>query len=38
MPQRLVVPMEALPGKRDELIGMFQTLCSEVCHEPDCEE
>ena len=38
MPQRLVVPMEALPGKREELIRRFQTLCPEVRQEPGCEE
>ena len=38
MPQRLVVPLEALPGKRYELIHRFQALCSEVRQEPGNEE
>ena len=38
MQQRLIVPMERLPGKREELIRRFQTLCPEVRQELGCEE
>ena len=38
MTLRLVVPMQAAPGKRDELIEAFRIRCKEVREEPGCEE
>ena len=37
MALRLVIPMEAAPGKRDELIGTFRTLAPEVRQEAGCQ-
>ena len=37
MAARLVVPMEAAPGKRDELIDTFRTLAPEVRQEVGCQ-
>ena len=34
---RLVVPMDAAPGKGDELIGVFRDLAPIVRQEPGCE-
>ena len=34
---RLVVPMDAAPGKRDELIEVFRGLAPIVRQEPGCE-
>ena len=38
MALRLVVPMEAAPGKRDELIDAFRARSREVRQEGGCEE
>ena len=38
MAVRLIVPMQAAPGKRDELIEAFRTLAQEVRQESGCEE
>ena len=38
MTLRLLVPMEAAPGKRDELIEAFRTRSREVRQENGCEE
>lgn len=38
MALRIVVPMEAAPGKRDELIDLFRTRSPEVRQEPGCED
>ena len=38
MAVRLIVPMQAAVGKRDELIELFRVRCSEVRLEPGCEE
>ena len=35
---RLVVPMDPAPGKREELIAAFATLCPSVREEPGCEQ
>ena len=35
---RIVVPMEAVSGKRDELIGAFRTRAPEVRQESGCKE
>ena len=35
---RVVVPMQALPGKRQELIEHYAARCAEVRNEPGCEE
>ena len=35
---RIVVPMEAASGKRDELIGVFRTRAPKVRQESGCEE
>jgi len=35
---RLLVPLTALPGKRDELITIFSSLAAEVHQERGCEE
>ena len=37
MAMRLVIPMEAAPGKRDELINTFRTLAPEVRQETGCQ-
>jgi len=37
MAVRLVVPMNAAPGKREDLIRKFQELGPEVRQEPGCE-
>lgn len=34
---RLLVPMDAAPGKREELIEVFQHLAPSVREEPGCE-
>jgi len=38
MALRLIVPMEAAPGKRDELIEAFSARSREVRQESGCEE
>jgi len=38
MAVRLIVPMQAAPGKRDELIEAFRTLAREVRQESGCKE
>ena len=38
MALRLIVPMEAAPGKRDELIAAFRARSPEVRQETGCEE
>lgn len=38
MALRLVVPMQAAPGRRDELIESFRIRCKEVREEPGCEQ
>ena len=38
MTLRMVVPMEAASGKREELVKTFQTLSPEVRQEPGCQE
>ena len=38
MPVRIIVPMRALPGKRDELVKFYETRCPEVRQEPGCQE
>ncbi len=38
MTLRLLVPMEAAPGKRDELIEAFRVRSREVRQENGCEE
>jgi quinol monooxygenase YgiN len=35
---RLIVPMQAAPGKRDELIETFRNRSQEVRQESGCEE
>ena len=35
---RLLVPMDALPERLEELVTTFQTLATEVRQEPGCEE
>ena len=35
---RLLVPMDALPERREELVTTFSTLAAEVRQEPGCEE
>ena len=37
MAMRLVIPMEAAPDKRDELINTFRTLAPEVRQEAGCQ-
>ena len=37
MAMRLVIPMEAAPGMRDELITTFRTLAPEVRQEDGCQ-
>jgi quinol monooxygenase YgiN len=38
MPIRLIVPMQAAPGKQDELIEAFRILARDVRQESGCEE
>ena len=38
MAVRLIVPMEAAPGKRDELIQALRTLSRDVLQESGCEQ
>jgi quinol monooxygenase YgiN len=38
MTVRLIVNMEAAPGKRDELVSTFATLSPSVREEPGCEQ
>ncbi len=38
MAVRLIVSMEAAPGKRDELIAAFAALCPSVQAEPGCQQ
>jgi quinol monooxygenase YgiN len=35
---RLVVSMQAAPGKREALIAAFRTLCPSVQEEPGCQQ
>ncbi len=38
MSVRLIVNMEAAPGKREELLATFAELCPSVREEPGCEQ
>ena len=38
MAVRLIIPMGAAPGKRDELIEVFRVRTPEARQEPGCEE
>ena len=38
MPVRLVVTLDATPGKGAELAQVFRTRCAEVMREPGCEQ
>ena len=38
MPLRLVVSMQAVPGKRQEMIEAYTSFCPEVQQEPGCQQ
>jgi quinol monooxygenase YgiN len=38
MPVRLVVTLNAAPGKGGELLDVFRARCAEVLHEPGCQQ
>ena len=38
MPLRLVVSMQPVPGKRQEMIEAYTSFCPEVQQEPGCQQ
>jgi quinol monooxygenase YgiN len=38
MPVRLVIQMNAQPGKGGELLNVFRARCADVMKEPGCEQ
>ena len=38
MAVRIIVTMDAIPGKRDDLVEAFRAICPEVQQEPGCQQ
>ena len=38
MAVRIIVTMDAIPGKRDDLVAAFGAICPEVEQEPGCQQ